>query len=60
MPGQNAVAADTIVKFPIAGALAAKDAQQRLGDMVKFYFAGQPTPAVLTRITSDKTSQRTK
>jgi uncharacterized protein YbjQ (UPF0145 family) len=54
-----AVAADTIVKFPIAGALAANDAQQRLGDTVKFYFAGQPTPAVVTRIASDKTSQRT-
>jgi len=55
----SASAADKIVKFPIAGALAANDAQQRLGDTVKFYFAGQPTPAVLTKITSDKTSQRT-
>lgn len=54
-----ACAADTIIKFPIAGALAANDAQQRLGDTVKFYFAGQATPAVLTRITSDQTSLRT-
>jgi uncharacterized protein YbjQ (UPF0145 family) len=55
----SASAADTMVKLPIAGALAANDAQQRLGDTVKFYFAGQPTPAVLTRLASDKTSQRT-
>lgn len=55
----SASAADKMINFPIAGALAANDAQQRLGDSVKFYFAGQTTPAVLTNITSDKTSQRT-
>ena len=55
----SASAADTMLKFPIAGAMAANDAQARLGDSVKFYFADQPTPKVLTKITSDKTSLRT-
>jgi uncharacterized protein YbjQ (UPF0145 family) len=55
----SASAADTMVKLPIAGAMAANDAQKRLGDSVKFYFADQPTPKVLNVITSDKTSQRT-
>ena len=54
-----ASADDKMVKFPIAGAMAANDAQQRLGDTVKFYFADQPTPKVASKITSDKTSQRT-
>lgn len=55
----SASAADTILKFPIAAALDANDAKARLGDNVKFFFAGQPTPAVASKITSDKTSQRT-
>jgi uncharacterized protein YbjQ (UPF0145 family) len=55
----SATAADKMLKFPIADALAANDAQSRLGDSVKFYFADQPTPKVLSKITSDKTSQRT-
>ena len=55
----SASAEDKMVKFPIAGAMAANDAQQRLGDSVKFYFADQPTPKVASKITSDKTSQRT-
>lgn len=55
----SASAEDKMVKFPIAGAMAANDAQQRLGDTVKFYFADQQTPKVASKITSDKTSQRT-
>jgi uncharacterized protein YbjQ (UPF0145 family) len=55
----SASAEDKMVKFPIAGAMAANDAQQRLGDSVKFYFADQQTPKVASKITSDKTSQRT-
>ena len=55
----SASAEDKMVKFPIAGAMAANDAQQRLGDSVKFYFADQQTPKVTSKITSDKTSQRT-
>ena len=52
-------AADKMVNLPIADAMAANDAQKRLGDSVKFYFAGQPTPKVVTSIATDKTSQRT-
>jgi uncharacterized protein YbjQ (UPF0145 family) len=55
----TASAEDKMVKFPIAGAMAANDAQQRLGESVKFYFADQQTPKVASKITSDKTSQRT-
>ncbi|MES2076885.1 MAG: excinuclease ATPase subunit [Pseudomonadota bacterium] len=54
-----AQAADTALMMPIAAAMAANDAQSRLGDSVKFYFADQPTPPVASKITSDKTSQRT-
>ena len=55
----SASAEDKMVKFPIAGAMAVNDAQQRLGDSVKFYFADQQTPKVASKITTDKTSQRT-
>ncbi|USX28516.1 excinuclease ATPase subunit [Oxalobacteraceae bacterium OTU3CINTB1] len=55
----SASAEDKMIKFPIAGAMAANDAQQRLGEAVKFYFADQQTPKVASKITSDKTSQRT-
>lgn len=55
----SASAEDKMIKFPIAGAMAVNDAQQRLGDSVKFYFADQPTPKVASKITTDKTSQRT-
>jgi len=54
-----ASAADKMVLLPIAGAMAANNAQQRLDVGVKFYFADQPTPKVQTKITSDKTSLRT-
>lgn len=54
-----ASAADKMVKLPIEAALADNDAHNRLGDSVKFYFAGQPTPSVLSKIATDKTSQRT-
>ena len=43
----------------IAGAMAANDAQARLGDSVQFFFGDQPTPPIATRISSDKTSQKT-
>lgn len=55
----SASAEDKMIKFPIAGAMAVNDAQQRLGDSVKFYFADQQTPKVASKITTDKTSQRT-
>lgn len=48
-----------MLKLSIEGAMAANDAQARLGDSVKFFFAGQPTPRVASKIITDKTSQRT-
>jgi uncharacterized protein YbjQ (UPF0145 family) len=59
MASSAASAGNDMLKFPIEGAMAANDAQARLGDSVKFYFAGQPTPAIASKIISDKTSQRT-
>lgn len=55
----GANAADRVLMLPIANAMAANDAQSRLGDKVKFYFGDQKTPKVLSKIGSDKTSQRT-
>ena len=54
-----AQANDTKVMLPIAGAMAANDAQARLGNSVKFYFAGQPTPEIIKKIATDKVSLRT-
>lgn len=54
-----ALAADAKIMFPLAGAFAANDAHGRLGDSVRFYFAGQETPAVAQKIDTDKTSLRT-
>src|SRR4051812_8242038 len=55
----SAQASDTKLMFPIEAALNANDAKARLGDDVKFYFAGQPTPKVIEKRGSDKTSQKT-
>ena len=52
-----AQARDTKHMLPIAAAMSANDAQNRLGDSVKFYFGDQKTPAVLERLGSDKTSR---
>ncbi len=52
-------AADNKHLLPIADALAANDAQSRLGEGVKFYFKGQPTPHVARKIDTDQTSQKT-
>jgi len=52
-------ARDTKHLMPIAAAMSANDAQNRLGDSVKFYFGDQKTPAIVDRLGSDKTSQKT-
>jgi uncharacterized protein YbjQ (UPF0145 family) len=52
-------ASDNKVMLPIAAAMAANDAQQKLGDSVKFYFGNQPTPKVLEKLGSDHTSLKT-
>ncbi len=54
-----ALASDTKHLMPIAAAMAANDAQGRLGEGVQFYFGAQPTPRILTKLGSDKTSQKT-
>jgi uncharacterized protein YbjQ (UPF0145 family) len=55
----SAQAEDKMVMLPVAGAMAANDAQSRLGDNVKFYFGDQPTPTVIQRIATDTVSLRT-
>lgn len=54
-----AQARDSKMMMPLAAAMSANDAQTRLGDSVKFYFGSQKTPAIATRLGSDKTSQKT-
>ena len=54
-----AQARDTKLLLPLTEAMNANDAKARLGDTVKFYFGNQPTPAVLERLGTDKTSQKT-
>jgi imidazole glycerol phosphate synthase subunit HisF len=54
-----AQAGDTRIMLPIAGALAANDAQTRLGDSVKFFFGDQPAPKVLKKLGADQTSLKT-
>jgi uncharacterized protein YbjQ (UPF0145 family) len=55
----SAQASDNKLMLPIDNAFNANDAKTRLGDDVKFYFAGQPTPKVIEKRGSDKTSQKT-
>lgn len=54
-----AQAADKKVMLPIADAMAANDAKGRLGNEVKFYFAGEHTPKVLEQFAHDKVSRKT-
>ena len=54
-----AQARDTKLMMPIAAAMADNDAQNRLGDSVKFYFGSQRTPKVLQKLSTDQTSQKT-
>jgi uncharacterized protein YbjQ (UPF0145 family) len=55
----TAQANDRKVMLPIASAMAANNAQDRLGSSVRFYFGNQKTPAVVSRLGEDKTSQKT-
>ena len=54
-----AQARDNKLMLPIAGAMADNDAQNRLGDSVKFYFGNQKTPKVAQKLSTDQTSQKT-
>jgi hypothetical protein len=55
----GAMAADDKLMKPIAAAMAANGAEAKLNNGVQFFFAGQPTPKVLEKRGSDKTSQKT-
>jgi uncharacterized protein YbjQ (UPF0145 family) len=52
-------AADRATTQTIAGAMAANDAQARLGTGVRYYFGKQAYPAVIEKLGTDKTSQKT-
>lgn len=52
-------AADKKVMVPIAEAMEANGAKERLGDSVKFYFGAQKTPKVGEKRGADQTSQKT-
>jgi uncharacterized protein YbjQ (UPF0145 family) len=54
-----AQARDTKLMLPLSAAMSDNDAQNRLGDSVKFYFGKQQAPAVLERLGTDQTSQKT-
>jgi len=54
-----AQARDNKLMLSIEGAMADNDAQNRLGDSVKFYFGNQKTPKVLQKLGSDQTNQKT-
>jgi len=54
-----AQARDTKLMLPLAAAMADNDAQNRLGDSVKFYFGTQKTPKIAQKLSTDQTSQKT-
>lgn len=55
----SSAARDTKHLLPIAAALEIKDAQEKLGGTVKFFFGDQPTPAVLTKLSTDVANRKT-
>ena len=52
-------ARDDKLMFPVAPALEAKDAKEKLDGSVKFYFGNQETPKILTKLGTDVTNQKT-
>jgi len=54
-----AVARDTVLHIPLADVLAMPDAQSKLDPAVKFYLAGQSTPRVLKRFSTDVSNPKT-
>jgi len=54
-----AQARDDKLMLPIATALEAKDAKEKLDGSVKFYFGDQQTPKILTKLGTDVTNQKT-
>lgn len=54
-----AAARDTVLHIPLADVLAMPEAQGKLDPSVKFYLAGQSTPKVLRRFSSDVSNPKT-
>jgi len=52
-------ARDTKYLLPIAAALEAQDAKNRLDGSVKFFFGNQETPKVLAKLSTDVTNLKT-
>lgn len=50
---------DTKHLLPIATALEAKDAKDKLDGSIKFFFGIQETPTILTKLGTDVTNQKT-
>ena len=55
----SAMAGDSKLMLPVAGAMAANGAEAKLNNGVQFFFAGQPTPKVIDTLGQDQTSQKT-
>lgn len=54
-----AAARDTVLHIPLADVLAMPEAQGKLDPDVKFYLAGQNTPKVLRRFSTDVSNPKT-
>jgi len=54
-----AAARDTVLHIPLADVLAMPEAQAKLDPAVKFYLAGQQTPQVLNRFSTDVSNPKT-
>lgn len=54
-----AFARDDVLHIPLADVLAMPEAQDKLDPSVKFYLAGQRTPAVIKRFSTDVSNPKT-
>jgi uncharacterized protein YbjQ (UPF0145 family) len=52
-------AKDDALMMPISAALESAEAQEKLGDSVKFYFGSQSHPKVITKLGVDSTNKKT-
>ncbi|NHQ85432.1 excinuclease ATPase subunit [Iodobacter sp. HSC-16F04] len=55
----SAFARDTVLHIPLADVLAMPEAQGKLDGSVKFYLAGQKTPAISEKLSEDVSNQKT-
>jgi len=59
MAARPSEARDTKYLLSIKSALEVKDAEEKLGDSVKFYFGNQETPKILSRLGTDVSNRKT-